>query len=65
MLTENLAMTTYIGFEYQGTKMAEMFTSLSDEEKNEVRVLVGELITDYWIEAGSPELPEDEGDEYD
>ena len=45
--------------------MAEMFTSLSDEEKNEVRVMVGELITDYWIEAGSPELPEDEGDEYD
>ena len=64
MLGENLALTTYIGFEYPGTEMAEKFTALTKEQKNEVRVMCGEMILQYWEDVGSPLAPED-GDEAD
>ena len=56
---EELLLTTYIGFEFEGAELAQKFSALDNEEQNEVRLLVQQLILDYWTDAGSPSIDED------
>ena len=51
-------MMTYIGFEFEGTDLADNFASLSDEQQNEVRLQVKDLIKEFWTDAGEPDAPE-------
>ena len=37
---DDMMLTTYIGFEFEGAELAEKFQSLSPEEQEEVRQLV-------------------------
>jgi len=53
---EELMLTTYIGFEFEGVELAERFSSLTNEQQNEARLLVEELLNDYWTEVGSPKV---------
>ena len=48
---EELVLTTYIGFEYEGAELAEMFSLLTPFEQNEIREGVEVLIKDYFEEA--------------
>ena len=51
-------MMTYIGFEFEGTDLADNFASLSNEQQNEVRLQVKDLIKEFWTDAGEPDAPE-------
>ena len=57
---DDLMLTTYIGFEFEGPELAEKFTALTSEQQNEVRLLVEDLIIDFWTDAGEPVLEDDE-----
>ena len=57
---EDLMLTTYIGFEFEGAELAEKFSALDKEEQNTVRMMVEDLINDYWTEVGEPTLDEEE-----
>ena len=35
-----LMLTTYIGFEFEGAALAEIFQTLEQEEQNEIRLMV-------------------------
>ena len=54
---QDLMLTTYIGFEFEGADLAEKFSALSDKQEDEVRLLVQDLIFDYWTEVGKPIAP--------
>ena len=51
-----LMLTTYIGFEFEGAALAEIFQTLEQEEQNEIRLMVQDLIFDYY-----DDLIEEEG----
>ena len=56
---EDILLTTYIGFEFEGTEIAEKFTALTVEQQNELRLLVEETILDYWTSVGEPMTEEE------
>ena len=53
---EMLMLSTYIGFEFEGAALAEIFQTLDQEEQNEIRLMVEDLIHDYY-----EDLIEEEG----
>ena len=56
---DDTVLTTYIGFEFEGADLAHRFSALDNEQQNEVRLLVQDLINDYWTDAGEPMPDED------
>ena len=50
MDSDMLILTTYIGFEFEGALLADIFSELSGDEQNEIRLMVEDLIYDYYDE---------------
>lgn len=46
-----LVLATYIGFEFDGDEMARKFSTLDEEQQDEVRLLVQDTILNYWDQA--------------
>lgn len=46
-----MILATYIGFEFDGDEMARKFSTLNEEEQDEVRLLVQDTILNYWDQA--------------
>ena len=60
MDSDMLILTTYIGFEFEGALLADIFSELSGDEQNEIRLMVEDLIYDYYDEKMSMDDGQDD-----